>query len=153
MKHQFRNSKGSALLIAVAVLLIFSILGISLLTLTTNGLAKNETRENIVQATDLADKGVEFAVKEIQKKLETQIKETPMGKTDFGMFLDSTLKNLSLKCPSTSTFPDTIGFKIAANNQGYTKVCIEKVEPIPTNGRAEEKNYIKELSLLKVLVL
>lgn len=129
MKHILKNSNGSALLIAVAVLLIFSILGLSLLTLTTNGLAKNETRENIVQATDLADKGVEFSVKELQKKIEDKIKNDKMGKIQFGNFLDSILYDTQLSC----SISDKYGYKITGENKSETKVCIENVENIKRN--------------------
>ncbi len=146
MKHQLRNSNGSALLIAVAVLMIFTILGLSLLTLTSNGLAKNENRENIVQATDLADKGVEFAVNEIQKTLETQIKLTPMGKTKFYDYLDEILEQPKLKCNNAEISPtNNLGYKIQGENNTFTSVCIEKVDFIYTNGTVEEMDKYKRL--------
>ena len=151
MKHILKNSNGSALLIAVAVLLIFSILGLSLLTLTTNGLAKNEIREKIVQATDLADKGVEFSVKELQKKIDDKIKNDKMGKIQFGNFLDSILYDTQLSC----SISDKYGYKITGENKSETKVCIENVENIKRNRVTgeivtyDDSEDIKKIVLLK----
>lgn len=146
MKHQLKNGNGSALLIAVAVLMIFTILGLSLLTLTSNGLANNENRENIVQATDLADKGTEYAVNDIQKTLEDEIVNNPMGKTDFGIFLGNTLNNSVLQCPTNiQNLTDAIGYKILADNTSYTRVCIENVKKVSE----EEKDAYKRIVTFK----
>ncbi|BAK18083.1 type II secretory pathway, component PulK [Solibacillus silvestris StLB046] len=86
MTKYLKSNSGSALLIAVAVLMIFTVLGLSLMSLTANGVIKNKSRENIVQATDLAQKGIEFAVTDIQKKIENEIKKIPWGKQIFIFF-------------------------------------------------------------------
>lgn len=151
MNKHLKTNNGSALLIAVAVLMIFTVLGLSLITLTANGLTKNESRENIVHATDLADKGIEFAVNDLQKKLIDEIKKNPMGKTDFYLYLNSifsneNLVNNNLKCPaSNNKIPENIGYKIPGENNSFTKVCIEKAEEIKTNGVTEEKDRYKRL--------
>ena len=84
------NSKGYSLLIAICTLLIFSVIGMSLLMITTNGFKKNESREETVLATDLADKGIKYMVSDLQLQLATMIKE-PMGKVAFGNGLDKML--------------------------------------------------------------
>jgi len=151
IKH-LKTNNGSALLISIAVLMIFTILGLSLLISASNGLKKNSSRENIVHATDLADKGIEFAVNDLQKKLENDIKQNPMGKTDFYLHLNSMLSNENLvanklKCPPVNfDIPENIGYKIPAENNSFTKVCIEKVEEIKeTNGNTEEKDKYKRI--------
>lgn len=114
------------------------------MTLTASGLTKNQSREKIVQATDLAEKGIEFAVTDLQKKLEIEIKQNPMGKRQFGLHLDATLNATILQCPPTgSNIPENIGFKIRGENNTQTKVCIKKVEKILTNGIEEEKDLYK----------
>lgn len=146
MRRHLQNNKGYALLLSICVILIFSILGLSLMALTSSGITKNETRENTVQATDLADKGIEFAVGNIQKTLQDQIKLTPMGKTEFEKYLKQTLENTNLQCPAAGQpIPDNIGFKIPGENGSYTRVCIEKIEEIKTNGITEEKDRYKRL--------
>ncbi|WP_041865805.1 hypothetical protein [Solibacillus silvestris] len=56
-----------------------------------------------------------------------------MGKTDFYIFLNNFFSNgnlvsNNLKCPTSSAaeIPEGIGYKIPAENNSYTKVCIEK---------------------------
>ncbi|MEO4053322.1 hypothetical protein [Solibacillus sp. CAU 1738] len=147
MKKYLRNDKGYSLLLSICVILIFSILGLSLMTLTSSGVAKNANREEIIQAQDLSDKGIEFAVGDIQKTLEEKIKATPMGKTEFGTYLDKTLNNSNLKCPDEGQpIPDNIGYKIPGENSSFTKVCIEKVDMIiSASGITEEKDKYKRI--------
>ena len=123
MKKYWQNNKGYSLLLAICAILIFSILGLSLLGLTSNGIAKNTNREEIIQAQDLSDKGFDYVVGDIQKTLEKQIVATPMGKTEFGTFLNTTLNNVNLKCPAEGTsIPNNIGYHIPAENNNSTKV-------------------------------
>lgn len=152
MNKYLKNHSGSALLMAVAVLMLFTILGFSLLTLTTNGIKKNETRENIVQSKDLADKGIDFAVNDIQKQLTDLISQptVKIGKDKFKTELVRILSNPFLQCPlAGQPFPDTIGYKIPGSNASYTKICIEKVEPVLTNNLPDEKNAYKRIVTFK----
>lgn len=49
--------------------MLFAILGAALLTMTFNGLAKNETRENTVQSIDLATKGEQYLIADINSRV------------------------------------------------------------------------------------
>lgn len=137
MRKLLKNEQGISLLYAIGVLLIFTVLGLSLIAITSSGVAKNSTRENIVQSQDLADKGIDFAVKDIQATLEKGIKNNPMGKAAFETFLLSTLNNPNLSC--------TKGIEIPADNNNKTTVCIENIEPVS----AEEKDKYKRLVTFK----
>lgn len=117
MYKHFKNNNGSALLIAVGILMLFTILGLTLMTLTTNGLAKNETRESTVQAKDLADKGIEFIVADIQGKLEEFISIGNVNKEQFLTELLRIIQDPNLNCSNT-------GIEIPAA-KGLTKVCID----------------------------
>lgn len=152
MQKYLKNHTGSALLMAVAVLMLFTVLGFTLFTLTANGIKKNETRENIVQSKDLADKGIDFAVNDIQKQLTDLISHPTIkvGKEKFKTELVKILSKSALQCPlAGQPFPDSIGYKIQGNNSSYTRVCIEKVEPFLTNGMADEKNAYKRVVTFK----
>ena len=150
MKKYWQNDKGYSLLLAIFAILIFSILGLSLIVLTSNGMAKNTNREEIIQATDLSEKGVDYIVKDIQNLIETEIKTNPMDKDEFSDFLDKTLGNNNLKCPSDGKVPhENIGIKIPGENGSSTKVCIEKIQYILTNGILEEKDKYKRLVTFK----
>lgn len=147
MKRYLQNDSGYTLLLAICVILIFSILGLSLMTLTASGVAKNTNREEIIQAQDLSEKGIDYAVGDIQKILEKQIVATPMGKTEFGGFLNTTLNNSNLKCPADGQpFPNNTGLQIPAENNNLTKVCIENVQMIKNDaGITEEKDMYKRI--------
>lgn len=114
--------------------MIFTVLGLCLLTLTSNGIKKNENRQNTVQAQDLSDKGIKYAVDDLQKYLENQIKNNPMGKTQFYNLLDNTIK---VNCPD--------GIEIPGEKASQTKVCIDHVEMISN----EEKDRYKRLVTFK----
>ncbi len=147
MKKYLQNDKGYSLLLAIGVILIFTVLGLSLMTLTSSGVTKNSHREDTILAQDLSDKGIDFAVNDIQNTLEKQIIATPMGKTEFGTFLDTTLTKTNLKCPAAGQpLPNNIGFHIPTENNNITKVCIEAVKMITnSSGITEEKDRYKRL--------
>lgn len=151
MKKFTRNESGYALLLSFCVLLIFSILGLSLMTLTANGVSKNSNREDIILAQDLSDKGIDFVVGDIQKILDKEIVKTPMGKTIFGTLLDTTLNDPALKCPAEGqAFPDTVGIKIPGENSNHTKVCIDSVNYIGGSlATTEEKDLYKRIVTFK----
>lgn len=137
MKILRQNEQGYSLLVTFAVIIIFTVLGLSLITLTSSGITKNNTREEIVQAQDLSDKGIDYAVKDIQALLEKEIKDRPMGKSAFESFLVNTLTAPILSCSQ--------GINIPAENNNKTHVCIEKVELIS----GEEKDRYKRLVTFK----
>lgn len=134
MKRSIKNENGYTLLLTVGIIVIFTVLGLCLLTLTSNGIKKNENRQNTVQAQDLSDKGIKYAVDDLQKYLENQIKNNPMGKTQFYNLLDNTIK---VNCPD--------GIEIPGEKASQTKVCIDHVEMISN----EEKDRYKRLVTFK----
>ena len=153
----FSNNNGYSLLIAVCALLIFSIIGLGLLTVTANGLKKNESRESNVQATDLADKGISYAVSDFQFQLENLIKN-PIGKVAFGNKLDELVGYDSSNEVLTTTPINKYhcgptaqnGIKIDSSNaDNYTNVCIQNVEMIKKNGIIEEKDRYKRIVTFK----
>lgn len=137
MKILQQNEKGYSLLMTFAVIVIFTVLGLTLIVLTSSGVAKNNTREEIVQAQDLSDKGIDYAVREIQTFLAKGIKDNPMGKSAFENFLVTTLTSSKLSCSQ--------GIEIPAENHNKTNVCIEKIDLLSN----EEKDRYKRLITLK----
>ncbi len=121
MKKLLHNDHGYTLVFTVGIIVIFMVLGLSLMMLTSSGIKKNEVRQDTVQSKDLADKGITYVVNDLQSYLEKTIKNTPMGKTQFNDLLNNTVK---VTCPQNIIIP---GEK---NNK--TNVCIEKVEQIST---------------------
>ncbi len=117
LRKYLQNDDGYSLLIAIGTILIFTILGLSLITLTTNGILKNNTREDIVQATDLADKGIEFMVDSLQAELGNYVLSGNIGKAQFQAKLNETITSGELSCTGG-------GIKIPGDT-GNTTVCID----------------------------
>lgn len=134
MKKLIKNEKGYTLILTVGIIVIFTVLGLSLLALTSSGIKKNENRQNTVQAQDLSDKGIKYAVDDLQQYLENEIKNNPMGKTQFYNLLENTIK---VNCPD--------GIEIPGEKASQTKVCIDHVEMISN----EEKDRYKRLVTFK----
>lgn len=132
MKRVMINDRGYSLLLAIGILLIVSILGMSLMTLTTSGILKNETRENTVQAKDLSEKGIDLIVNNIQKKLADSIK-VGITSNDFPGELESTLDEL--RCPK--------GIEIPGEDTDITKTCIE-------NYVTNESDYKREVTFKSI---
>lgn len=78
----FNNEKGYSLLLTLMLILLFSILGASLIAMTFNGVQKNETREHVVQSQDLATKGIQRIEKEVSNKLKEFPSEFSQGMTN-----------------------------------------------------------------------
>ena len=102
---------------AVGAILLFTVLGLGLLTLTTNGIKKNSTREDIVQATDLADKGIDFMVNGLQAELENYVLSGNIGKAQFQAKLMETITSAKVSCKGG-------GLDIPGDTGGTT-VCID----------------------------
>lgn len=139
MRKRLQNEKGYTLILTVAVIVIFTVLGLSLLTLTSSGIKKNELRQDTVQAQDLSDKGIKYAVNDIQLYLQNKIKNNPMGKTDFYQLLENSI------IPNCSNGG---GITIPGEKQDQTKetkVCIDRVEMVSN----DEKDLYKRLVTFK----
>lgn len=136
------NENGYTMIIAIFTILVISVLGLSLVTFTSNGIAKNSTRENNIIAQDLADKGLEFVTADIQKAMEEEIKKSPMTKSGFNTFLEDTLKASKFACGSNESA--TTGIKIAGMDNSYSYVCIESVSKLTNaTNQIEEKDFYK----------
>lgn len=68
-----KNKQGNTFIITIILLLIFSILGLSLMSLTLSGASKNEVRQDEVRASALAEKGMDRIIQEINSELTKSI--------------------------------------------------------------------------------
>ncbi|WP_342559668.1 hypothetical protein NSQ95_11645 [Psychrobacillus sp. FSL W7-1457] len=68
-----KNKQGNTFIITIVLLLIFSILGLSLISLTLSGASKNEVRQDEVRASALAEKGMDRIIQEINSELTKSI--------------------------------------------------------------------------------
>ena len=117
MKKYWQNDRGYSLLLAIGALLIFSILGISLMTLTSSGVSKNTNRQEIIQATDLSEKGIDYMIGSIQSELVNYIDSENIGKSQFKAKLLETIHSADFSCEDG-------GIEIPGDT-GITRVCID----------------------------
>lgn len=143
MKH-IKNQNGYSLLIAIALVILFSLLGLSLMVLTTNGTTKNELRQDTVRSIDQADKGLDYALLDINKQLDNYIKAEKGGLTqdNFVSKLNTTLN--VYKCNPTKTDNG----RSLVGETGEFKVCIDSISPLIVDGI---ENPLKKLVTFKSL--
>ncbi|MDP4550472.1 hypothetical protein Q9251_06215 [Alkalihalobacillus macyae] len=92
MHHNLiRNERGSSLVLVLLVTLVFTVLGLSLLSATVNGTKRTELREDDVQATYVAEKGVDEIVQSIQTDLRRGLGTSGLTIASFNDFINSTI--------------------------------------------------------------
>src|SRR5690606_7109518 len=97
MLNLFKKENGYSLLITLLIIILFSILGSSLIFLTSNGAQKNISRENTTQALDLATKGITRIQVEIQNKLTQGIPEKGFNNSQFESLFNQVIFQYSCK--------------------------------------------------------
>lgn len=91
------NERGYALFLAVLIIAIFSILAVSLITIVVSGAYKTEIREDVTQASELSDKGLQHIVRQINKEMEDQLGEDGLPRTKYIDTLKSILQKYDCK--------------------------------------------------------
>lgn len=131
--HYLKKQNGYALLVTLLIMVVFSILGTSLLMFTLNGGSKNEVREDITQSADLSQKGIDLITTQINSELTSVLGNNGLPRSEFLSVLNTTLnKYLCSKNSSTNT-----------STTGQYKVCIDSyVDSI------DEKSEINDLKKL-----
>ena len=86
--NRLQNAKGYSLLLSLVLVLLFSVLGLGLIGVTMNGAKKNETREDVVQAEDLASKGIINIPTNIQSDINLALGLSGMDIESFKLTLD-----------------------------------------------------------------
>lgn len=74
MKH-ICSQKGNSFLTTIFVLVMATVIGLSLISLSINGTIRNEQREKVMQAKVLAEDGMNHLTYKINKELETIIQD------------------------------------------------------------------------------
>ncbi|MEK5216311.1 hypothetical protein [Psychrobacillus sp. FSL H8-0487] len=136
--NSLKNSQGYSLLLSLSLIILFSALALSLITLTTSGISKNEIRQDNTRAIDQADKGIDYIIADIQKKLDTIIKSEPSGipQSDFKRDLISTIE--SYYCVNNKS-----KLKINSNTGlGHVEVCIEDDPNLNLDGNNPLKKIV-----------
>ena len=136
----FKNEKGYTLLFTFAAIVLFSILGLSLITLTSNGVSRNEVRQSTSQSHDLAEKGITYFSEHLNTELEKKIDDikTKVNKNvEVKKHFNDLAALYACKGLTNDDSPNIVystdKFKTIESDLGTTNVCILKIEPSPTN--------------------
>lgn len=120
MKTLIRREEGYALLITVFVSLLFTVLALSLLSVSLSGVKRSQTSENIVQARELSAKGIDHITNQIYRELNEALGEEGLPRSEFIERLNQTIN--AYKC-------DGSGIR-ETNRTGEYAACISKIEDI-----------------------
>lgn len=69
------NEKGYTLFLVVLMIVVFSVISMSLITVTISGAKRSEVRENVTQAGELAEKGLKHLTQQINFELQQKLDE------------------------------------------------------------------------------
>ncbi|MBU5265697.1 polymer-forming cytoskeletal protein [Virgibacillus proomii] len=107
MKRFWQNEAGYTLFLALLITVLFMILALSTVAFTMSGMKKNTAREEYVQATELADKGMQHITQEINTQLEEKLSENGMPRHQFAQILEDVLADYT--CEANLVTGGTIG--------------------------------------------
>ncbi|MFJ5768460.1 hypothetical protein [Psychrobacillus sp. NPDC093180] len=137
MTH-IKNQNGYTLLITIVILILFSILGLSLLTLTMGGVSKNDIRQDNVRSVDLSEKGIDHITHQINAELTKKLEESSgLTRTNFISLLNSTINKY--KCTTGTAVVDPNG------KTGVYNACIKDVKPTYEIGQPTVENDLRKL--------
>lgn len=123
-----KSDKGYALFITLVVIILFTVLGMTILVLTSDGMKKNNVRKETVQAKALAETGIDGLVAKINSELTRFLGEDGKPRNDFSEELMKTLNKYVCSSP-TKMFEK--------RSTGEFGACI--VNP---NGEVKDKNDV-----------
>lgn len=149
------EQRGYTLFLTVLIIVIFSILSVTLITVTLTGAKRSEVREDVTQAGELAEKGLKHLMQQIEHELQKEVQkyenQDGLKKAHFVELIEQTVDKYSCSNELLSIDSET----------GHYEACVDeyvdrgKVDHLPqrvilkTLGIANEK----EKNLFAVLEL
>lgn len=119
-----KNENGYALLVTLMIIIVFSILGSSLIMLTMNGSTKNEIRQDVTRSTDLSIKGIDLITSQINHDLTDYLGANGKPRADFVYQLERTLD--TYHCSGSNTISIT-------GETGTSDVCVDTYQDTVDN--------------------
>ncbi|WLV24111.1 hypothetical protein QR721_10745 [Aciduricibacillus chroicocephali] len=115
-----RAEDGYTLILVLLCATLFFMFAFLLVAMTTNGMKRDDVREDVTQATELSEKGLDRVVEEIQSDLKNVLGTEGLTASAFSGVLDSALSKYM--CGSGKIITDT-------GQTGKYATCVEKVSP------------------------
>jgi hypothetical protein len=132
MKNQFKDEQGYTLVLTLFVILLFTLLGASLMAATIGGAQKTKIRQVDIQSTELANNGVEYITAKINTELKDALGTNGLTRSEFITKLNNTLVNYQNATTPISNTGET----------GDYSVYITKIEP--TYDRDGKENPLRK---------
>ncbi|MFC5558744.1 hypothetical protein ACFPN4_06395 [Ureibacillus thermophilus] len=131
LKKYINNSQGYTLFLTFAIIILFSVIAFSLVTLSMNGTVRNTTREENVQSLNLAEKGLDYIVNDINTSLANFTK-SGKSKDDFIDELENYDENHpKYRCTFDSNGNLISGLVVTTSKASDQSIaCIKKVHPV-----------------------
>jgi hypothetical protein len=106
------NEKGYSLVLTIFVMFLFSMLSVYLMSYTLGGTKRNHINESNIQATSLANKGVEYITAQINADLEHGLTNNGLPRSDFINLLNNTLNKYKTKLNSINSTGSTGDYNV-----------------------------------------
>lgn len=120
------NERGYSLVVTMVVFLLFTVLAVSAITVSLSGVTRNLTAEDHVQASELADKGIQYITNQIQHDLEAELGVNGITRSAFITKLDTILNR----------YKDKVNRLKNSGVTGEYEVYIQKIEnTVDENGQ------------------
>jgi len=121
MKPKLNNERGYTLLLVLLLAVLLGAFATMLMFMTTNGMKKDDVREDVTQATELTEKGLDRVVEEIQFDLKKELGTEGLTVNAFSGKLENVLNEY--RCNGgAKIFTDT-------GKTGKYSSCVETVRP------------------------
>ena len=136
------SEKGNTLVTSLMVLIIATVIALTLMSLSMNGLTRNQHRESLTQAGKQAENGLQHITLEIQSKLQN-ILESDEFQPKFGDF------EILMKHNFNTKFNEILSSYLCMNTNKLTNVSTDKSYSVCL----DDDSYVNEMpNLLKDLV-
>lgn len=113
-----KEQNGSTLLVTLVLVILFTVLGLSLLSLSISGTSKNTIREDTVASYDLSQKGIDYLVNKVEYDIKTELGTNGLAASTFVNKIESILDKY--KCTNLGN-PD----KSKTGTTGNMEYCID----------------------------
>lgn len=143
--NKLRGERGYTLFLTVLILVVFSVISVSLITITISGAKRSEVREDITQAGELAEKGLKHLMQEINHELQKELDQQSDGLTvsDYTSLVDQIIDDyIDRENMVISNETGTYDVSIIENLDRHTNSLPKRVK-VKSIGKTEDKE--KEL--------